>query len=194
MNKKAIFIFAMIILFFTGFAIFYKLGINWETKRINEDNLSKVENEVNKMESNDITIEVISSDEKTTPNTELVLKKYYEDCGHTISNEAQIPEELVNLTAEEIQKEYPNWEVEEFSKERVVLFKVLTSFCGEHYLVTEENGYINIYTLDEENNKTLKQENVMSVEYLSETDKIMLKNGIMVYGTEELNKLLEDYE
>ncbi len=193
MNKKAIFIIAMIILFVVVFAIFYTIG----TKNKPDDdmnNTSILDNQNNETEGNNVTIEVVSSEEKTTPNTVLVLKKFYQDCGHTITNEAQIPEELVNLTTEEIQKQYPNWEVEEFSKEEVVLFKVLDSFCGEHYLLTEEDGYINIYIVDEEGNKSLKQEKVMSVEYLSETDKIMLKNGLMVYGTNELNKILEDYE
>ena len=193
MNKKAIFIIAMIILFLVVFSIFYVIGTKADLNESTEND-SMLNNQNNETEGNDITIEVISSDEKTTPNTVLVLKKYYQDCGHTITNEAQIPEELVNLTVEEIQKQYPNWEVEEFSQEEVVLFKSLESFCGEHYLLTEEDGYINIYVVDEEGNRSLKEEKVMSVEYLSETDKIMLKNGLMVYGTNELNKILEDYE
>ena len=34
----------------------------------------------------------------------------------------------------------------------------------------------------------------ISTEYLSETDKINLKNGIEVNGIQNLNQLIEDYE
>ena len=38
------------------------------------------------------------------------------------------------------------------------------------------------------------RETDLYTEYLTETDKITLRNGIFVYGTENLNKVLEDYE
>ena len=34
----------------------------------------------------------------------------------------------------------------------------------------------------------------ISVEYLTETDKVEIQNGIRVNGVEELNQLLEDFE
>ena len=40
----------------------------------------------------------------------------------------------------------------------------------------------------------LKEQGSLSCEYLPETDRINLKNGINIYGTEELNKMLEDFE
>lgn len=98
------------------------------------------------------------------------------------------------MTKQEVKEKYPNWKLEEFSKEEIVLSRTMDSFCGEHYYLTEENGYISVYTVDENENKEIKEEGKISTEYLTETDKIALKNGIMIYGTEELNKLLEDFE
>lgn len=192
MNKKAIFILCLIILLCASFCIGIAVKREKEQEEIIKNDMifDKEENEVIENE----TIETSSNEEKTTPNTVLILKKYHTDCGHTISNKATIPDEMVNLTEEEIKEKYSNWELESFSQDEVILTKTLESFCGEHYYLLEENGYINIYIEDENGNKTLKEENIISCEYLPETDRITLRNGIMVYGTEELNKILEDYE
>ena len=48
--------------------------------------------------------------------------------------------------------------------------------------------------MDEAGNRTLKEEGNISCEYLPETDRINLRNGINIYGTEELNKTLENFE
>jgi len=192
MNKRTIFIVIIVILF----CVFFYLGFNIKNKKEQNNiirNDMKFEQNDNEL-VNENTIETTSQEEKITPNTMLVLKKYYEDCGHTMCKKAIIPEEMVNLTERQIQEKYSNWVIEEFSKEQVVLYKKLSSFCGEHYLLIEEEGYISIYTIDEEGNRTIKESKRISVEYLSETDKIELKNGIMVYGAEELNKILEDFE
>lgn len=140
------------------------------------------------------TVETTGDDIKITPNTLLILKRVYTDCGHTIINNAEIPEEMVNLNKQEVEKGYPNWKIEKFEKEEVILSKELNSFCGEHYLMIEEEGKILIYSLDEAGNKTLKETTDIAIEYLPETDKIILQNGIYVYGTEELSRIKEDFE
>ena len=62
------------------------------------------------------------------------------------------------------------------------------------YLVKDVNGYIYIYYLDDENNETLYKKTEISTEYLSVPDLDDLEIGIEVIGSEELNKLLEDFE
>ncbi len=192
MNKKAIFIFVLIIIFCICFYIGYMVQKNKKQNDIirNDMLLNEMVDNIN---TND-TIETASQEEKTTPNTILILKKYYTDCGHAIENRATLPEEMVNMTEKEIKEQYVNWEIERFSKEEVILTRTLESFCGEHYYVTEEDGHISIYVEDEMGNRTLKEQGQLSCEYLPETDRINLKNGINIYGTEELNKMLEDFE
>lgn len=189
MSKKAIFIFILIfiIFFIIGFTI---QNIKMSKKETIKSNQRDIANTINDPE----TIEVNSSDEKTTPNTILVLKKKYTDCGHEISSRATMPKEMVNLTKEEIEKKYPNWKLEEFGIDKIVLSKTVDSFCGEHYLLIEENGNINIYSIDEKGERSFRKKADISIEYLPETDRITLRNGIMVYGTENLNKILEDYD
>lgn len=190
MWKRAIFIFIMIFVVF--FILGYTIQNNMSTKN-NINNTRTGQNGINLVDQTQ-TIEVNSSDEKTTPNTIMILKKKYTDCGHEISSRAGIPEEMVNLTKEEIIEKYPNWKLEVFSKEQIVLSKEVNSFCGEHYLLIEENGEINLYSIDEAGERSFKRRLDIAVEYLTETDNITLKNGLMVYGTENLNKIIEDYE
>lgn len=190
MSKRAIFIFILIFIIF--FLIGFTIGQGRQQNNNLENNstLEKNENIINEGP----TIEVNSSEEKTTPNTIMILKKEYTDCGHEVSSRATIPEEMVNLTKEEIAEKYSNWEIEEFSKEQIILSKKVDSFCGEHYLLIEENGEVNLYMIDEAEEKSFKRKVDIAIEYLPETDRITLKNGLMVYGTENLNKMLEDYE
>lgn len=192
MNKRTIFILGLIALFLASAYFTNKFG------KIQGENV--VADEVtfnNSEEENTIQTEVLSTavdEEKITPNTTFMLKKHYTDCGHTIIDKAEIPEELVNLNEEELKEKYPKWEIEKFSKEEVVLLKELDSFCGEHYLVTEEDGNVLIYMIDEKGSKSLVERTDIAFDYLPESDKTILKNGIYVYGNEELNKIREDFE
>lgn len=190
MNKKAIFIFALIIIFGICFYIGFNFGR--ENKQNNIIKNDMIFNEVE--DDGNEAMETNAKEEKTTPNTILTFKKYYTGCEHTISSSEKIPDRLINLTQEEIIKEYPSWEIQEFTSDEVIFVKELESFCGEHYYLIEEEGEVNIYEIDENENKILKERTNILCEYLPETDRISLKNGITIYGKEELNKILEDYE
>ena len=189
MSKKAIFIF--IIIFLVFFIIGCTIQNNRTTNKVKRN--SNQEDTVNIIDDTE-TIEVNTREEKTTPNTVMILKKRYKDCGHEVKRRATIPEEMVNLTKYEIAEIYPNWILEGFSKDEIILTKEVDSFCGEHYLLIEENGEVNIYSVDEEGKKSFKKKTDVTLDYLPETDRITLKNGLMVYGTENLNRVLEDYE
>ena len=193
MRKRAIFIFIIILIILFG--VFFYIGLKVD-KLDNQNLLGSINNlqiKEEKVESENL-IETTTFEEKTTPNTILTLQKYYIECGHTIETSNSLPEEEVNLTEDEIREKYADWNLELFSMEEIILLKEVDSFCGEHYLVTEKDGFIAISTVDQDGTVTFKEKTNISVEYLPETDRITLKNGLMVYGTEELNKLLEDYE
>ena len=192
MRKQAIFVFLIVFLFIV-IIVGYVLKNNLlQNNNISENNIQEG-SEINFVDDVEY-IEVNSGDEKTTPNTMLFLKKKYTNCEHEIINRATIPEEMVNLTKEDIESRYSDWELEEFSKEKIILTKSIEGFCGEHYLLKEEGGKINIYALDEEGEGSFKKTANIELEYLPETDRISLRNGIIVYGTENLNQILEDYE
>ena len=193
MSRRALFILMLITLFFGTAYITTKFGLKNDANIVADESFQSSKNEMLD-ENNEKVLSTSASEVTTTPNTILILKRFYSDWGHTILEKSLIASNMVNLTSEELQEEYSNWKLEKFSDDEVVFSKELESFCGEHYLLTEEEGKILIYSLDEDDNKTLKEETDIAYEYLPETDKILLRSGIYVYGNEELNKIKEDFE
>ena len=187
------FIIIFIIAIFVGNYIYD--SSNKEENTIKSENTSNsIVNQVDYSVRNDITINTDSEEEKISPNATLILKKHYKECDHTIKEYAEIPEEFVNLTKSEIEKEYPEWEVEKFTPLDIILIKEEEGYCNEHFILKEEQGVITVYKIDKQGEESLYDTTGISVEYLTESDKLELKNGIKVYGKEELNSMLENYE
>ena len=167
---------------------------------------SIVENEINivsekvtdecteEYQNSEKEIETDSQEEKISPNCLLTLKKYYEECNHTINEYVDIPQDLVNGTEEDLKNEYPYWQVEKYSSNDIILYKEFNSNCGQHFVLRENNGKITVYKINENNEEEVYENTEISVEYLSETDKIKISEGIRANGIEELNQLLEDFE
>lgn len=187
------FIIIFIIAIFVGNYIYD--SSNKEENTIKSENTSNsIVNQVDYSVRNDITINTDSEEEKISPNATLILKKHYKECDHTIKEYAEIPEEFVNLTKSEIEKEYPEWKVEKFTPLDIILIKEEEGFCNEHFILKEKQGVITVYKIDKQGEESLYDTTGISVEYLTESDKLELKNGIKVYGKEELNSMLENYE
>ena len=158
--------------------------------------------------------EVNSTEEKVSSNAILILKKYYIQCDHTINEYVELPQELVNMTKEQVQAHYPDWEVIEpvllsyiqvqahypdwevigFEKGKIILYKEFDGVCGEHFKLRVENGKVVIYLVSQEGRESLYEKTNISSEYLTETDLINMQDGLEIYGKEELNKVIEDFE
>ena len=192
--KKWIIITVIVIIIISlgiGFCI-YLYRINKQNDFIEQvEELSK---ENNRRIEEDNMLQATSNEEKTTPNTIFVIKKYYEKCGHTTSDYIDIPGDFINMTEDDIKDTCKEWQIKEFSSGQVVLFKYENGFCNEHYVLKEEDGVINVYIIDENGIETIKEKTDISTQYLPQTDRISLKNGIYIYGNEELYSALEDYE
>lgn len=133
-------------------------------------------------------------EEKLSANAQMILKKYYITCEHTINEYVELPQELVNLTEEEVQAKYPDWEVIGFTSNKLTLYKEYEDVCGEHFKLRIENGKIVIYIINNDGTETLYEKTDISSEYLTETDLINMEDGLEIYGKEELNKIIEDFE
>lgn len=162
----------------------------------NEINIvsEKVTDECTEEYQNNEEIETNSQEEKISPNCLLILKKYFEECNHTIKEYLDVPQELVNGTEEDLKKEYPYWQIEKYSSNEIILYKEFNSNCGQHFVLKEDEGKITVYKINENNEEEVYEKTEISVEYLSETDKNKIREGIKVSGIEELNQLLEDFE
>ncbi len=138
---------------------------------------------------------VLSKEDRIAVNAQLILKKYFIQCDHTINEYTEIPEECVNMTKEELQQHYPEWEVIGFNSNQVILYKEFNDVCGEHFKLKIEDEKINIYLINKDGTETLYEKTNISSEYLTETDLININNGSLeIYGKEELNKTIEDFE
>ena len=89
---------------------------------------------------------------------------------------------------------YPDFTIEEFSETNIVLQKQEEGRCDEHFVVKEENSNIMIYKENQEGIEELYQNTGISTEYLPETDKINLRDGVKVFGIENLNAFIENFE
>lgn len=203
MKKSWIIVLIVVIVVFgiiTGIAIYEK-----NKKEINKKNIivneisEKVTDECteeyeNLEEQAKIEIETNSSEEKISPNCILTLKRYYKECEHLINEYIEIPQNLVNKTQEELEIEYPNWEIKKYSSTEIVLYREFDSNCGQHFILRNDDGKITVYKINENNEEEVYEKTEISIDYLTETDKIEIQNGIRVNGIEELNQLIEDFE
>lgn len=171
-------------------------------QNIKYDKLAKEEEKVtdeciyenNEIENDIDEIKVSETETKVSPNAELVIKKYYKECGHTTEEKRNVANDMVNKTQEEIEKLYPDYKVESFFNNKIVLIKEEEGQCDEHYIVRDENSNIMIYKILSGGKEEIYQNTGISTEYLPETDKISLRDGIKVFGRENLNSIIEDFE
>lgn len=164
-----------------------------ETEVAEEEILDDCTDEYEEMEYED-TIRASTQEEKTSPNCSLVTKTYYQKCGHTKNEYRNLPQEFVNLTEEQIKEKYQEYTVESFTTNEVILYQEKEGECGEHYIVKDKDGVVTIYQILEDGSQEELEATGITTEYLPETDKINMKNGIQVNGKQELNQIIEDFE
>lgn len=166
-----------------------------EINKISEKVIDECTEEYEELERQaKLDIETNSSEEKISPNCLITLKRYYNECQHTINEYIDVTQNLVNGTQEDLEKEYPNWEIQKYSSNEIILYREFDSNCGQHFILRNDNGKITIYKINEEMQEEVYEKTEISVEYLTETDKVEIQNGIRVNGVQELNQLLEDFE
>lgn len=199
MNKK--WIISIIIVIILGLALGIAFAIFAENMRKTENTnvLSEKELAINNNEFNSVleenkVVETSTSEEKISPNAVIIKKIYYKSCDHLIRKVEDIDEDLVNKTEEDIKLKYPEWEIESFSSNQVILYKTSNENCGEHYFVQEHNGVIGIYITDVYGVKTLKEDTEIATQYLPEEDIKKLEAGVEIIGKTKLIEFLEDFE
>lgn len=179
-----------ILIFVFSFGIGYYCSTIWkmnkqqQTESLIEANLIKNEN----------VIETSQIDERISYNAEFALKKYFDECGHFSFKYAELPKELINKTRMQIEELYDEWEIEEFSKDHLVLSQEINSICEEHYLIKLVDNNVQIFHVGNGASLSLYKETDISKEYLTSEDIQTLEEGILVYGAGKLNSIIEDFE
>lgn len=190
MNKNIILIISLIVIisFFIGLYL-YKFETIKEREKIAIQNVEEEKTEEK------IFIKTENQENKISVNTKITEKLYYKSCNHILKTTKKVDEKYINLTEEEFKVLYPKWQIHKFTQDEVIIYREIDDFCGEHYKIKEDDGYISIYKLDKYGNENILIEKTeIVVEYLPEEDIKKIKKGIIVYSKKELNKMIEDYE
>ncbi len=176
--------------FFIGFYLFKINNIE------NEQSQAMLLGESNTISNEEyISIRTNTSEDKITPNTAIIKKVYYIDCEHIKQEKEEPSENLVNMNKSEFQTQYTGWEIQRFTNNEVVIYKEVYDYCGEHYLIKDEEGKIVVYKIDKYDKEIEKMEETeIETKYLTETDLKTIQEGVKVYSKKEINKVLEDFE
>ena len=196
--KKSIFIlilFSLLLGFIIGLFIYKNNNFDDNNLEIAENpNEVLIDDECTKWEELN-SVSTNSSEDKISPKAKLTLKILYKKCNHVTQETEQINNsELINLSQEEFEKKYPDWEIQRFTPTEVVLYKEIDDFCNEHYKIKEKDGNIAVYKIDRNGKENLDSVTDISVSYLANEDIEKIEKGITVYSKKELNKKLEDFE
>lgn len=186
-------ILALVASFIIGLYVHKLKNVNEKIAFETEYNNEQSKNVIKKAEG--IIKETASSENKTTPNTKIIEKKYYNDCKHLVQEEQKITNKLVNKTESEFQIEYIGWEIQRFTPNEIVVYKEINDYCDEHYVLKDVEGEIIVYKLDKQGKirETVKETGIQT-KYLSEIDLEQLSQGIKVYGNKNLSQAIEDFE
>lgn len=157
-----------------------------------------IDDDINEIAINNINSETVketnTKEEKISPNAFITYKIKYKKCGHETTEYKEIPKEMVNLTKIELKEKYNDWNIEEFSDTNIILKKESKESCDEHFILKDKDGIVTVFKKDENGEEREYEITDISTEYLTDTDKINMKNGIEVNGIQNLNQLIEDFE
>lgn len=132
---------------------------------------------------------------KLSPNAILTFLKHYDGCGHTLKEKENVSAEMANITRNEFSKLYSDWEIKNFSNTDVELYKDFSGNCGEHFLVKSSlNGFVEIDRIKDDGTNELHETTEIAIKYLSDDDRKELENGVILYGKENLNSYIENFE
>ncbi len=155
--------------------------------------------DINNFENNNELEEkpVSSYDLVVGEDTKVVFRTLYEKCQETNDEVKKPLNEMLGLKEKDF-KEYTaqnlkEWQMVRFSGDEIVLFQRKNQVCPNHFLVSQEDGYIAIYKYDEEGKKNLVEKTQIPISVLPKLDQDKLNRGILLPTREEVNQLLEDY-
>lgn len=182
------------------------------------------------LDSENQAIEIATSIQEDVPitidmNTKIVYQYYYQMDKKIVSDICEPSQEMLNLTRLQLEAFYQEWEVFSFSKEQVILRKIMgEKHINGYYVVREYKGMITVFYnysedyepvlqlaiqegkaviedekeffdlfISENEEKYIREILDTPINLLSEDEQFRLKEGIIVYGDEELMRILENY-
>ncbi|GMQ60039.1 hypothetical protein AN1V17_44390 [Vallitalea sediminicola] len=169
---------------------------------IPEDNLKEKITEIEPIASSKNNDDVVSVDTVKEPkimsSTRIEYQNYYTlDDKLEIEKEIEPPYYMINLTREQVEEFYPEFQLIAFSPDKVILRRIIEDRSDKYYVIKRYNTNIGVF-----HDYRDKGENIDVDEYLRDTIDIpvndlvweeqeKLNSGIIVYGEEELSQSLK---
>ena len=181
------------------FVILLSLGFIIGTLIFYDDNKFEKDNNETFLEEQSLIKETSSEESKIGVNTKICLSTYFDKCNHTDSEFIIVSEEIINMKEEEA-KEYfesKGYSLIKFDNNEVLLKQKKNEMCQNHFVIKYENEndiFLNIYKIDSDNELVFYKETDVAREFLTSMDNQTFKEGIEVYGYENIEGVLEDYE
>ncbi|MBP3596843.1 MAG: hypothetical protein J6J60_05555 [Clostridia bacterium] len=157
-----------------------------------------VETEIEKVNKLEYFLETeetsIEDESKIGINTQLFIKKKYSNCNHEIESIEKVSNEMINLTKDEFIEEFPEYELKKFSEHEIIVEEKIHGICNEHFKIGLGDEFIEIFKFNSEGEEELYLVTNVLIDYLPKEDIKKLNSGILVYGIDNINSILEDYE
>ena len=130
---------------------------------------------------------------KIMPSTKLVYEYYYPITGETETKEETAPYFMVDLTFDDLQKYYSDWQVTYFSADKVVMQKKVYDEREQRYIIGEKDGYITVFYEENGEKNGIKEITSININGFSDEEKEKIKAEFSVSGDYDLNRVLESY-
>ena len=181
------------------FVILLSLGFIIGTLIFYDDNKNEKDNNETFLEEQSLIKETSSEESKIGVNTKICLSTYFDKCNHTDREFINVSEEIINMKEEEA-KEYfesKGYSLIKFDNNEILLKQKKNEMCQNHFVIKYENEndiFLNIYKIDSDDELVFYKETDVAREFLTSMDDQTFKEGIEVYGYENIEGVLEDYE
>lgn len=131
---------------------------------------------------------------RVTPDTELVQKITYAQCGDQEEYRVKTPENLIGLNLLQFQKVYAGWTIDQFDIKQVEMSLQVDSLCREHannMYIGIKDGYVSVFYGSPGNKPIVKEVTAIPAGKLMPQDIEELQRGMVVHSKEDLLRTLE---
>lgn len=137
----------------------------------------------------------ISSEEVIAPDTLVIFERYYTICGDKRVEERKAKEHEVGLRREEAKLKFSDWDMDEFSTQRVVFTMEIDDYCPGHFVVRDRDGMVVIYMPSEEGSefKSIEETGIPTISLPPDIQDEIHK-GLSMDSLEDIEHFMENLE
>lgn len=123
----------------------------------------------------------------------LTIQYNYRPCNHEVVEVYEHQTELAGKTRQEVEKEYPDFQIEQFDEDQVVLEKSFSVYCEKHYILIWEDDQLAVYQTQSKtgDQAKVKQMDDSATRNMTANEKKQVKQGKIFSTLEEIETYLD---